>query len=99
MPFMVEYVQSGVSPADYDRLKQELGWAKDPPVGALFHVVAFEGDTVHISEVWESVADLDDFNTRRVAPALQTLNLPSAPPTIRATYDVATFAGGTRYQV
>ena len=99
MPFLVEYVRSGVSSSDYDRLKESLGWAKDPPIGALFHVVAFEGDTVHISEVWESKAEFDDFTAKRVTPALDALGLPSVSPTVRETYDVATFAAVARYQV
>lgn len=99
MPFLVEYVQSGVSSSDYDRLKAKLSWRDDPPPGALFHVVAFEGDTVHISQVWESLADLDAFNRSRVASALEALKLPSAEPAIRETYDLATFAGASRYQV
>lgn len=100
MPFVVEYVQSGVSPADYERLKEKLGWAKDPPPGPLFHVVVFEDDTVRISQVWESIAELEDFSRKRVTPALEELGLPPvATPTIRETYDLATFSAVARYQV
>ena len=99
MPFVVEYVQSGVSPADYDRLKQHIDWAGSRPPGALFHIASFGDDTIHVVDLWESLEAMEEYSRTRLIPALKALSIPATVPTVRETYGVAAYPGVSLYNI
>ena len=54
MAVVLEVVFPGLSPAQYDQLKEKVGWVTSPPVGGVSHIVWWEGDDCHGIDVWES---------------------------------------------
>jgi hypothetical protein len=69
----------GVSPAQYDALRTTVHWEGDPPAGALYHVASFEGDTIHVVDVWDSAEQFNAFVGARLMPAVQAMGITSQP--------------------
>jgi hypothetical protein len=80
MAILVKYTQSGIPPEVYDKLREMIRWEVDTPPGAIFHVVGFEGDTVHALDVWRSEAEMRDYYERRLAPAAAQIGIPIHVP-------------------
>jgi hypothetical protein len=99
MPILVQYIQSGVSRQQYDTVKKATNWENDPPRGALFHVAAFDGDVIHVSDVWETRADMEDYVAKRLSSAAQKAGLTIDPPSVVETYMVAAYHDIDRYRL
>ena len=69
MAVVLEVVFPGLSRADYDRLKEKVGWVASPPAGGISHVVWWDGDDCHGIDVWESQEAWESFGQERMGPA------------------------------
>jgi len=54
MAVVLEVVFPGLPPAQYDRLKEKVGWVASPAVSGISHLVWWERDDCHGIDVWES---------------------------------------------
>jgi hypothetical protein len=99
MPILVEYVQSGVTQDQYDRLKALTDWESRPPKGAIFHVAGFQDGAIHVIDVWESRSDLDAYVASRLAPSAREIGLHVDPPTVMDTHMVAAYAAVDLYRL
>lgn len=75
MAVILEVVFPGMSPKQYDQLKEKVGWVASPPVGGISHVVWWEGNDCRGIDVWESEADWDGFGRDRMGPAAAELGI------------------------
>jgi hypothetical protein len=46
MPCLVQYVQPGIRPEDYEAMRKIVDWEANPPPGGLLHAVWFADDAV-----------------------------------------------------
>jgi hypothetical protein len=75
-----------ISKSQYEALRTEVDWEKQQPQGGIFHAASFdEAGHVHVADVWESAEAMNSFVEKRLAPALQKLQI--APPEV-AVYPV-----------
>jgi predicted ester cyclase len=100
MPVMMIMKWPGVTPEQYDRARAIVNWEGDVPAGALFHVIAFDGDGLRVTDVWDSAEDFQRFTEERLTPGVSQLNLPGEPiieiyPTHRIFAPGFTAAGTT----
>jgi hypothetical protein len=72
----------GVTPAEYDSLRNLVAWDRDVPAGMHLHIASFDGDTLRISEVWDSSDQYHAFARDRVNPALAQLGMTVEPQKI-----------------
>ncbi|MBZ0272405.1 hypothetical protein K8I61_10235 [bacterium] len=79
MPVMMIMQWNDVTPEQYDAVREEVGWEREAPNGGVYHVCAFEGDTMHITDVWESAEDFDSFVNNRLMPGVQKVGIPGEP--------------------
>ena len=49
------------TPAQYDQVRDAVGWETDHPDGAHAHQAWFEADGLHVVDVWESEAAFEAF--------------------------------------
>ncbi len=75
MAVILEVVFQGLSPQQYDQLKEKVGWVDSPPVGGISHVVWWEGDDCHGIDVWESEDAWAAFGQDRMGPAAAELGI------------------------
>jgi hypothetical protein len=89
MAVVLEVVFPGLSPAQYDQLKEKVGWVASPPVGGISHTVWWEGDDCHGIDVWESEEAWGAFGKERMGPAAAELGISiDSVPTFHEPHEV-----------
>ena len=69
----------GVTPDQYEKLRKSVNWEGDMPKGAVFHVAAFDNNTGHITDIWESADEMNNFIQNRLMPEVMKLGITSQP--------------------
>ena len=71
---------SGVTPEQYDQVRRTVDWVHNTPDGAHVHLASFDQDGVlQCFDVWESEAQLNEFLSSRIMPAVQQVGVQTAP--------------------
>jgi hypothetical protein len=71
----------GVTPAQYDAVRAALRWDEDPPAGLQMHAAWFDGDALHVMDLWESEQHWDTFLAERLGPAVGQAGMTGRPET------------------
>lgn len=69
----------GLTPEQYDRLREVVGWDRDIPAGMTFHVASFGDDTLRMTDVWDLA------RSRCAAPQEPGLSPGDHPPAARTS--------------
>ena len=69
----------GVSPEQYDKVRELCGWLDEPPTGGLGHLTWFEDGVNYNVDAWEDEAALEAFATERLGPAMAQAGVDSVP--------------------
>ena len=88
-----------VSKDQYDALRREVKWEENTPAGVLAHVASFDAaGGLHVAEVWESEAQLNEFVGTRLMPTFQKLG--ASPPNVEIypAHNVNSYAGLDAYK-
>lgn len=89
MAVVLEVVFAGLSPEQYDQLKNKVGWVDSPPVGGISHVVWWEGNDCRGIDVWESEEDWVTFGQDRMGPAAAELGISmEATPVFHQAHEI-----------
>ncbi|WP_042387390.1 hypothetical protein [Streptacidiphilus melanogenes] len=72
---------AGVTPEQYDSVRDMVRWEQDTPAGAFLHVASFEGGALHVTDVWQSQADFERFFADRLAAAVKEAGIEGEPET------------------
>jgi hypothetical protein len=70
MAIVAHVVLAGLSKEDYDRVREEAGWLKEPPAGGISHLTWWEGGDCHNTDSWESEEAFNQFGQERLGPAM-----------------------------
>jgi uncharacterized protein len=96
MTVIAEVLMRGVSPTEYDALRQRARWLEEPPAGGLAHLTWWEGEDCHSIDAWESEEAASAFAEQRLGPALAAGGLTDPP---EVTMHVAHEVYATRRRV
>ncbi|MBI4491816.1 MAG: hypothetical protein HY690_03375 [Chloroflexi bacterium] len=89
MPIVMEMVWRGFTPEQYDAARKLINLEGDPPTGAMYHVVSFSGQGIHVTDVWESAEAFQRFVDTRLMPGIQQLGIQGQPQIeIRPTHAI-----------
>ncbi|MDQ6916118.1 MAG: hypothetical protein M3155_09970 [Actinomycetota bacterium] len=69
----------GVTPDQYEEVREKVRWEENRPKGANFHVCGFEGGAMRIVDIWDSPEDFQRFLDDRLAPIIQEAGFPGEP--------------------
>ncbi|MFE2586318.1 hypothetical protein [Streptomyces sp. NPDC059378] len=72
---------AGVTPEQYDTVRDTVDWEEIPAVGGQMHVAWFDAEGLHVTDVWESEEAFETFFAERLAPAVQKAGITGAPET------------------
>ncbi|WP_329281253.1 hypothetical protein [Streptomyces sp. NBC_01451] len=72
---------AGVSPEQYDMVRDTVGWEEATPDGSEVHVAWFDTQGLHVIDVWESEEAFQTFFAGRLAPAIEKAGIGGAPET------------------
>ena len=75
MAVIAQIVLRGLTPEQYDAVREEVGWIDDAPDGGYAHLAWWEGDDNHNVDAWESEAAFQAFGENRLGPALAKLGI------------------------
>ena len=84
MATMIMNRWDGITPAQYDALRDVVGWDRDVPDGMHFHVASFKDGILRMTDVWDSEEQFGVFVETRIVPGLQTLGISGLPEVITA---------------
>ena len=63
----------------YDEVRRLVNWEGDTPAGAVFHVAAADADGMHVTDVWESAEQFQQFVDDRLMPGVKEVGLVTQP--------------------
>lgn len=69
----------GVTPSQYDAVRERAGWIEQPPTGGLAHMTWWEGDDCHNCDAWESEEAFAAFGEQRLGPAMAAVGITTEP--------------------
>ncbi|MGB8961525.1 MAG: hypothetical protein WCC38_06165 [Pseudonocardiaceae bacterium] len=72
----------GLTPKQYDGLREVVGWDRDIPAGMIFHVASFGDGILRMTDVWDSEEQFMAFVQSRILPGLQQLGIRGQPDKI-----------------
>jgi hypothetical protein len=79
----------GITPGQYDALRETVGWDRDVPAGMRFHVASFGDGVLRMTDVWDSEELFGTFVQTRILPGLRQLGIPGQPDMItQAAHEV-----------
>lgn len=79
MAVVVHVTLRGVSPEQYDAVRERAGWLEQPPAGGISHATWWEGGDCHNVDTWESEAAFAAFGELRLGPALAAAGVTAEP--------------------
>jgi|SRR6202035_2712922 hypothetical protein len=79
MAVIAHVVLRGVTPDQYDAVRAEAGWLRDPPVGGISHCTWWEGADCHNVDAWEDEDAFGAFGETRLGPALAKVGVDAEP--------------------
>ncbi|MFJ5774690.1 hypothetical protein [Streptomyces sp. NPDC093094] len=72
---------TGVTPEQYDAIRDIVGWETTAPAGGQVHVAWFDGQGLHVTDVWDSQEACETFFAERLAPAVEKAGITGEPET------------------
>ena len=69
----------GITPEQYNEVRNIVKWEENQPKGGLFHVAFFDGKGLRVNDVWESAADFQNFVDNRLMPGVIQAGLTTQP--------------------
>ncbi|WP_367321791.1 hypothetical protein [Streptomyces sp. HUAS ZL42] len=70
---------AGVTPEQYDAVRDAVGWEEQAPEGAVLHAAWFEGGALHVIDVWNAQTDFERFFAERLTPAVKEAGITGEP--------------------
>jgi hypothetical protein len=69
----------GVTDDQYEQAREKVGWDRDVPDGAKFHLAGFADGGLNVLDVWESAEAFGRFSEQRLMPAVQEIGIQGQP--------------------
>ena len=81
MAVVVHITLRGVTPEQYDAVRERCGWIEQPPTGGIAHLTWWDGNDCHNVDGWESEEAFAAFAEHRLAPAMAAAGVMAEPET------------------
>jgi hypothetical protein len=82
------YMANQITAAKYDEAMRKLNQAgASAPKGRTYHAAFFEGETLSVFDVWDSMADFEAFGAT-LGPILQELGVETPEPQVSEVHNI-----------
>lgn len=68
-----------VTPEQYEAVRNLVDWEGNRPKGGNFHVASFGDGAMHVTDIWDSADDFNNFVQTRLMPGVQEVGLNTQP--------------------
>lgn len=79
MAVISHVVLEGLTPAQYDAVREACGWLDQAAVGGLAHLAYWEGSVNHNIDAWENEDAFAAFGQDRLGPAMAQVGVDIEP--------------------
>ncbi|MER7755357.1 hypothetical protein [Kitasatospora sp. NPDC097643] len=79
MTVVMSMFWAGVTPEQYDVVRDAVDWEQVPAAGGQLHVAWFDAEGLHVTDLWESPQAFEAFLAERLVPAVQKAGITGAP--------------------
>ncbi|MFF7969719.1 hypothetical protein [Streptomyces sp. NPDC007905] len=79
MAVVMSMTWTGVTPEQYDTVREAVGWEETAPAGAQVHVAWFDAQGLHVVDVWETEQSFHSSFAERLAPAVEKAGISGTP--------------------
>ena len=79
MAVVLSLTWPGLTPDDYDTLRNTVDWENDQPEGIVLHAAWFDKGALHVTDVWNAQADFERFFAERLMPAIKHAGITGEP--------------------
>lgn len=79
MRTLVMLKHDGFTAANYETIRKTVNWEGNHPKGLVFHVAAFDKNGVHVTDIWESAEEFNDFVKNRLMPGITAAGIKGEP--------------------
>ena len=96
MATVIMQTWDGITPDQYDTLREIVGWDRDVPAGMRFHVgLVRRRRAVHDRPVWDREELFGTFVQTRILPGFRQLGIPGQPDMVTQPAHEVTTAHGS----
>jgi hypothetical protein len=100
MAILCMFTGEGFTKEMYEQLRKEVDWEHNHPTGELFHAVGFDkSGHIHVTDIWESEEDFNNFLDTKLKPTLEKINAPMPTGDVYPIYNMNVFQGLESYRV
>jgi|SRR5579871_7219 len=79
MPIVMSMQWPGIQVEDYERVRKQVNWEGQPAPGGLAHIAWFSDGKLHVTDVWTTPEQFQDFTNRRLMPAVRQTGITTEP--------------------
>jgi hypothetical protein len=79
MAVVMQMHWSGVTPEQYERLREYVNWETLHADGGKLHIAGFDDDGINVTDVWESPEQFQRFIDERLTPGIEEVGVPGEP--------------------
>jgi hypothetical protein len=79
MPILMIMQWSGVTPQQYDQVRELVNWEGNAPAGGLYHAAAFDAQGLRVVDVWDTAEQFQTFVETRLMPGVKQLGIQGEP--------------------
>lgn len=79
MPVVMSMEWAGVTPDQYNAVRERVGWETNVPTGAILHVPWFTDTGIRVTDVWERAEDFQNFVQQRLMPGVRAVGIAGEP--------------------
>ncbi len=79
MAVVMQMRWAGVTPDQYDAVRDVVDWEAVAPAGGIFHVAWFEDGALRVLDVWDSPEQFGAFNETQLGPGVAKAGITGEP--------------------
>jgi hypothetical protein len=79
MTIVMNMFWEGVTTDQYEQLRKLVNWEGNVPRGAISHIASFSERGIHVTDLWESAEDFQEFTDTRLMPGVRQLGVDGQP--------------------
>lgn len=98
MAILVIWTGAGIDKSQYEAVRKEVGWERNPPQGVILQAAGFDQKGIHVADLWESQQALDNFVSQRLNPALKKLEVPTPQVEVYPVHNANAYPGVDQYK-
>jgi hypothetical protein len=79
MPIVMNMRWDGVTPEQYEKAREQVGWEQRAPEGGILHIASFTDSGLRVTDIWETAEDFNRFVAARLMPVVQEIGIEGEP--------------------